>query len=64
MWLTQDEPIDTLRIPMQVGNAPPFKVTIKPRSEAHAALIERECKFAADELSNIAQDQKYWKDTL
>lgn len=63
-WLTQNEPIDTLRIPMQVGNTAPFKVTIKPRSEAHAALIRRECKGVADELANIARDQPYLKATL
>ena len=63
-WLTQNEPIDTLRIPMQVGNAAPFKVTIKPRSEAHAELIRRECKSVAEELSSIALDKEYLKATL
>jgi len=49
---------------MQVGNAAPYKVTIKPRSEAHAALIRRECKGVADDLSNIARDKQYLKATL
>jgi hypothetical protein len=42
-----------MRIPMQTGPNPPFKVTIKPRSEAHAELIRRECKVVADELARI-----------
>ena len=63
-WLIQNEPIDTLRIPMQVGDTAPFKVTIKPRSEAHAALIKRDCKGVADELSKIAREKEYLRATL
>jgi hypothetical protein len=42
-----------MRIPNQTGGHPPFKVIIKPRSQAHADLIRRECKGVADELAKI-----------
>jgi hypothetical protein len=45
-----------MRIPMQTGTQAPFKVTIKPRSEAHADLILRECKSVADELARLELD--------
>ena len=38
--------IDTHRIPPLAHDSAPFQVKITPRSPAHAALIERECKSA------------------
>jgi len=42
-----------MHIPQQTHGAAPFRVKITPRSEAHAALIRRECKAIADELTLI-----------
>jgi len=42
-----------MNIPAQTGNKPPFKVIIKPRSDAHAELIRRECKVIADDLAAL-----------
>lgn len=39
-----ESPIDTMTIPQITKNKPPFQVRVKPRSPAHAALVERECK--------------------
>ncbi|PVH83864.1 cytochrome P450 [Cadophora sp. DSE1049] len=36
-------PIDTMNTPWMKHDGPSFQVNIKPRSEKHAALIEREC---------------------
>jgi hypothetical protein len=49
---------------MQTGDEAPFKVTIKPRSAAHAELIRRECKSVADDLESIALDKHYLKASL
>jgi hypothetical protein len=51
---------------MQTGSKTPFRVTIKPRSEAHAELIRRECKEVADDLARIelGDDTQYLKATL
>jgi hypothetical protein len=43
---------------MQTGHKSPFKTTIRPRSQAHADLILRECKAVADELEKINLDGK------
>jgi hypothetical protein len=51
-------------IPMQTGNKPPFKVTIKPRSQAHADLIRRECREVAEELERLVVDGSYLKATV
>jgi hypothetical protein len=42
-----------MHIPNQTGEHTPFKVIIKPRSQAHADLIRKECKATADELAAI-----------
>ena len=33
----------------------PFKITIKPRSPAHAKLIMRDCAYAADPNVQVLQ---------
>ncbi|OBT82018.1 hypothetical protein VE02_09812 [Pseudogymnoascus sp. 03VT05] len=38
--------IDTMTIPQITNNSAPFHVKITPRSDAHAALVERECAEA------------------
>ncbi|KAF5981717.1 cytochrome p450 [Fusarium bulbicola] len=38
-----DTPIDTSKPLYGIDSIPPFKVHVKPRSEAHAELIRREC---------------------
>jgi len=43
----QNEPIDVVKIPVLGTDKPPYKITIKPRSKAHADLIERSCAYAA-----------------
>jgi hypothetical protein len=48
--LTQDAPIDIMNIPPQTKGLPPYKIIIKPRSEAHRQLVLRECKAANDDL--------------
>jgi hypothetical protein len=40
---------------VQTGPKGPFKVIIKPRSDAHAELIRRECKDIADELVSLGK---------
>jgi hypothetical protein len=49
---------------MQTGEEAPFKVTIKPRSPAHAELIRRECKSVADDLESIALVKHYFKASM
>lgn len=39
-------PIDTMTIPQISKGKAPFAVGVKPRSAAHAALIERDCADA------------------
>jgi hypothetical protein len=41
---------------MQTGTEAPFKVTIKPRSQAYADLILQECNSVADELAQLEFD--------
>lgn len=55
-----------MTIPMQTGNKAPFKTTIRPRSQAHADLIRRECKAVADELEkiNLAGKKQTYKATI
>ncbi|OBT97320.1 hypothetical protein VE01_04690 [Pseudogymnoascus verrucosus] len=45
------EPIDETRIDAFAHKAAPFKLNIKPRSQAHADLIERECRVAGEAVS-------------
>ncbi|KAG8628525.1 hypothetical protein KVT40_004398 [Elsinoe batatas] len=42
----KSHPIDTMTIPQFTQGADPFAVKIRPRSVAHAALIERDCSSA------------------
>lgn len=42
-----ERPIDVSRPFPPTGQSAPFQIKIKPRSEAHRQLIERECKDAA-----------------
>ena len=42
------KPIDTMTIPQLTKNAAPFDVIVKPRSEAHAKLIIRDCEEAVN----------------
>jgi hypothetical protein len=45
------EPIDETRIDAFAHKAAPFKLNIKPRSQAHADLIERECRVAGEAVA-------------
>jgi hypothetical protein len=47
-----------MKIPVQTGPKAPFKVMIKPRTQAHADLILRECKGVADELARLDLEGK------
>ncbi|KAJ5842201.1 hypothetical protein N7534_012031 [Penicillium rubens] len=42
------EPIDTMRIPQLTKNSPPFSAKVTVRSQAHAALIRKDCEAAAN----------------
>ncbi|KAJ9488600.1 hypothetical protein VN97_g4692 [Penicillium thymicola] len=42
------EPIDTMRIPQLTKNSPPFSAKVTIRSQAHAALIRKDCEAAAN----------------
>lgn len=53
-----------MHIPSQVHEDGPFKVIIKPRSEAHAELIRRECRAVAEELEKIGTDRGQYKATV
>ena len=49
----QNNPIDVEQIPVLQTNKPPFKITIKPRSKAHADLIMKACAYAADPNTQV-----------
>lgn len=38
------QPIDTMTIPQITKHTPPFQVKVIPRSQAHAALIRKDCE--------------------
>ena len=42
----EGKPIDTITIPQITKNTAPFDVKVTGRSEAHAALIRRQCEEA------------------
>lgn len=39
-----DKPIDTMTIPQLTKHTAPFDVKVSVRSEAHAALIRKDCE--------------------
>jgi len=45
------------KIPILQTHKPPFKITIRPRSEKHAELIRRTCAYAASPDAEVSSIQ-------